>query len=442
MAHPMQNVQIHGIQHRAPSAKNKKRWIVRWNVDGRAHSKSFATSNEANRYRSLLVAAHHKLERFDRPSGEPESWRPRADPLQVHVWCRRWIAEQWNEWQPRTRASAMEALARFSALAVADGASPPPYGLRKHLMRTFPPDSEIDPTDECEEWLARWSLTLDLLDRSRLGDIDRRLGIGDGGQVLAPASASRFRKVARACVRRAVELDVLGADPWPPAPKGRSSRRAVRTRRSVDVRQLPDPVTMVAVMEAIPSHQPSSRMYQVMVAVMYYAGLRPSEVVMLRPGALHLPDEGWGRIDVIEADISFDEPGEPKTGERSVPIPEVLVVMLRDWIEARQIAEHELLFRTRNDNRPTHSNWARTWQRALRQTDHKSLRVYDIRHAAATTWLGAGVPLGEVARRMGHSVETLVSTYVGALTGDEQVANQRIDEALAPALKPNLKVVS
>ena len=73
-----------------------------------------------------------------------------------------------------------------------------------------------------------------------------------------------------------------------------------------------------------------------------------------------------------EADISFDEPGEPKTGERTVPIPESLVAMLRDWIDTKQIGEHELLFRTRTDRRPTHSNWARTWQRALRQSGHKS----------------------------------------------------------------------
>ena len=63
---------------------------------------------------------------------------------------------------------------------------------------------------------------------------------------------------------------------------------------------------------AIPSHQPSSRTYQVMIAVIYYAGLRPSETIMLRPRAPQLPDEGWGRIDVAEADISFDQPGEPK----------------------------------------------------------------------------------------------------------------------------------
>lgn len=33
------------------------------------------------------------------------------------------------------------------------------------------------------------------------------------------------------------------------------------------------------------------------------------------------------------------------------------------------------------------------------------------------------------------------STYVGALTGDEQLANERIDAVLAVALKPDLKVV-
>lgn len=42
---------------------------------------------------------------------------------------------------------------------------------------------------------------------------------------------------------------------------------------------------------------------------------------MLRPRALTLPDEGWGHVDVTEADIDWDEPGEPKTGERQVPVP-------------------------------------------------------------------------------------------------------------------------
>ena len=32
---------------------------------------------------------------------------------------------------------------------------------------------------------------------------------------------------------------------------------------------------------------------------------------------------------------------------------------------------------------------------------------------------------------MGHSVDTLVSTYVGALTGDDELANRRVDAALS-----------
>src|SRR5262245_57341877 len=108
MTHPVQDVQIHGVTQRAPSAKVKKRWRVRWMVDGRAHDKSFATSNEANRYRSLLVAAHHRGERFDRDGGEPVSWQPHTDPLHVHAWVRQWVAEQWPEWQLRMRASVME----------------------------------------------------------------------------------------------------------------------------------------------------------------------------------------------------------------------------------------------------------------------------------------------------------------------------------------------
>jgi integrase len=177
--------------------------------------------------------------------------------------------------------------------------------------------------------------------------------------------------------------------------------------------------------------QPGSRVYQAMTAVAYFAGLRPSEVVMLRVRSLTLPGEGWGRIDVTEAHISYDEPGEPKTGPRRVPIPPVLVTLLRQWVEDNGLSgPDDLLFRTAKGTRPSTSNWGRAWRRALESTGQPPLRVYDCRHAAATTWLRAGVPLGETARRLGHSVETLVSTYVGALEGDEELGNQRIDAEL------------
>jgi integrase len=80
----------------------------------------------------------------------------------------------------------------------------------------------------------------------------------------------------------------------------------------------------------------------------------------------------------------------------------MLVAMVREWIEQNDVtAPERLLFRTRNDTRPSGSNWARAWHSALASVVQKPMRVYDCRHAAATTWLRAGMPLTETARRLG-----------------------------------------
>ncbi len=279
--------------------------------------------------------------------------------------------------------------------------------------------------------MAKNCLTLGELDRERIAEIDRRLALKLDGSPMAANTANRIRIIARASVQAAMGAGAIASDAWPQRSKSRARRKVARTKRSVDVRSLPSPQAMSEAIDAIVTQQPGSKTYRVMTAVAYYAGLRPSEVVMLRVQSVGLPADGWGRLDITEADISFDEPGEPKTGPRTVPIPPVLVAMLREWVEQNDLtAPDQLLFRTRNDTRPSGSNWARAWHRALESVGQPPLRVYDCRHAAATTWLRAGMPLGETARRLGHSVETLVSTYVGALDDEEQVGNQRIDALL------------
>jgi hypothetical protein len=86
-------------------------------------------------------------------------------------------------------------------------------------------------------------------------------------------------------------------------------------------------------------------------------------------------------IEVVEADVDWDEPGEPKTDGRTVPIPPRLVELLRSWIDEHELAPDDLLFRTRNDRRPAPSNWSRSLNRAYREVGHPPLRVYDLRHA-------------------------------------------------------------
>ena len=95
-----------------------------------------------------------------------------------------------------------------------------------------------------------------------------------------------------------------------------------------------------------------------------------------------------------------------------MPIPADLVALLRSWLDAGDFDDDELISRSRKGNRPSGSNWRRAWRLALAKIDYPPLR---------------SVPLGEAARRLGHSVETLVSTYIGALKGDETASNEMID---------------
>ena len=70
----------------------------------------------------------------------------------------------------------------------------------------------------------------------------------------------------------------------------------------------------------------------------------------------------------------------------------------------------------------------------LRRVDsvrrHGLERPYDLRHAAVSTWLNAGVSAPQVAEWAGHSVEMLLSTYAKCVDGQQDRDRNRIEEAL------------
>ncbi len=62
-------------------------------------------------------------------------------------------------------------------------------------------------------------------------------------------------------------------------------------------------------------------------------------------------------------------------------------------------------------------------------------RPYDLRHAAVSTWLNAGVPATQVAEWAGHSVHVLLRVYAKCILGQEEAARRRIDAALRDGLE-------
>ena len=86
---------------------------------------------------------------------------------------------------------------------------------------------------------------------------------------------------------------------------------------------------------------------------------------------------------------------------------------------------------------PSESVYDRWWKLArtavltpAQVTSPLARRPYDLRHAAASLWLNAGVPATEVARRLGHSVSVLLRVYANCIDGGDAWVNGRSGDAL------------
>ncbi len=77
--------------------------------------------------------------------------------------------------------------------------------------------------------------------------------------------------------------------------------------------------------------------------------------------------------------------------------------------------------------------WRAARQAALTPAEAASplaRRPYDLRHAAVSTWLNAGVDPALLAAWAGHSVQVLLQVYAKCIVGRDEIARRRIEEAL------------
>jgi integrase len=181
---------------------------------------------------------------------------------------------------------------------------------------------------------------------------------------------------------------------------------------------------------------------------LYYAAMRPSEAVALTEADCHLPDAGWGRLDLAvsepRAGRAWTDTGTTRQAKslkyradgdiRPVPIPPVLVTLLRLHIKEHGTAPDGRLFRTARGRPLQDTAISAVWQAAragalttAQQASPLARRPYDLRHACVSLCLNAGVPATEVARRAGHSVAVLLKVYAHCIDGQSDSVNQHID---------------
>jgi hypothetical protein len=218
MSRPVSNLRVHGAQDRRSDPRIKLPWVARWTVDGTRRSRSFRTKSEADRFLALLVGAAQIGERFDASTGEPTSWSepaPSPGPIaddsvsvpSVYDWTQRWLGQQWGEWQPRTRQTAIEGLVRFVMLAIDVPGLDRRRAteLRLYLKVALRPDRAVVHRT-WDEWIRRHSLRLVSLDRETVARIDRDLGVRLDGRPSAATTSNRTRIIARQLRRSSLSV--------------------------------------------------------------------------------------------------------------------------------------------------------------------------------------------------------------------------------------------
>ena len=108
-------------------------------------------------------------------------------------------------------------------------------------------------------------------------------------------------------------------------------------------------------------------------------------------------------------------------------------------IAGNRIGPHALLFPARGHRTGPISlvTYTRVWRLAredafppAQQRSPLAKVPYQLRHAAVSLWLNAGVPATQVAEWAGHSVHVLLKVYAKCIDGQDEAARQRIERAL------------
>jgi integrase len=441
--------------------KNRRRGHgVRWSVAGNEFSKWFTTHALADNYRAGLLRAIRQGEAFDTDSGQPKSVTREQQSVTWFDLACRFTDMKWPRLAAKSRMSIADALATITpALVTTTRGMPEQKILRAALYgwafnKESRAASEPDPeTAKAITWIRANSLPVSALDeKDRRSELVRRaldaLSVTMDGHPAAATVVARKRAAFYAALGYAVELDILPANPL-----DKVRWTAPSTADVVDRRVVASPRQVTKLLDAVTPDRPELVAF---FACLYYAYLRPAEAAALTIENCHLPKRGWGRLTLTSSakrvPAAWTDDGtaldqrqlkhRARDAIRVVPIPPVLVAILRRHIDTYGTAPDGRLFQVTRGQRGkgaviTAKIYGPAWQKArakalsaAQQASPLAGRPYDLRHGGITLALNAGVPAPEVAARAGHSVEVLWRVYAGCIDGHDQLWNHRIDQAL------------
>ncbi|MGW2147499.1 tyrosine-type recombinase/integrase [Nonomuraea bangladeshensis] len=447
------DVKLGVIQHRTD--RETPTFIARWRVAGKPKSKSFRTKGLANAFMSDLRQAAKTGEEFDIATGLPVSMlAAKSSGPSFLEFAQTYVLDRWSTLAARTRETDAYALLTLVPALVADVPRRPKDEELREVLRMYAliPEKRRPALTDAQTaalgWLERASLPLsELKEPHVLRTALAAISVTFAGAPAGANTVRRKRAVLHHLLEHAVEQKVFGTNPldeikW-------TVPKAVTV---VDPRTVVNPAQARRLLDALPKvGRKRGPRLKALFACIYYAALRPEEAADLRLTNCTLPETGWGLI-VLEtarpqATKRWTDSGQTHESRslkhradketREIPIPPVLVAMLREHVAKFGTAKDGRIFSTGTGGTYSSSAHSYVWQEARKLAltpaqvaSSLAARPYDLRHAAVSLWLNAGVPAPEVAKRAGHSVDVLLRVYAKCMDGQQEQINGKINAAL------------
>ena len=438
---------------------------VRWKTGPKPRKESFRNAAQADSFRSSLMIAAKKGEAFSITTGHPVSWErdePKEPSVSWYTLTLDYTAAKWPYASPNHRRSIAEALIDATEVMFSAGSPYPRAEVRRALsLWAFSARlrGETDPPDDIApviRWLETATIPVADLAEPDIGAVRARaildrISKKQNGKLAAANTANRKRAVLNNIMKYAiVERKIMSASPL----DGITWTRP-RTLKKVDPRCVVNADQARRFLAAVGALGPRGARMVAFFGCMYYAALRPEEVTDLRRANLIiLPDHGWGEMLLTNSqprsgsnwtdDGSVRQRRELKhraEGEtRPVPIHPELVNLLRNHLKEHGTGPGGRVFSLPRGGILTDRAYLAVFHKAraaaFTESETASLiarRPYDLRHAAVSTWLNAGVAPAQVAEWAGHTVDVLLRVYAKCIAGQQDEAKRRILEATQPS---------